>query len=549
MDEMQLLQSLEPAGEADLDEVAGRPVFEELFRELIAGTPSAGPGSRLPAVGPRRARPRRTRLVAQSLATLVAGLAVVLAIASGVLSGPSLPKGSFTTPWRPSVPASATPAPGRDSPAPDGFRLASYVTGGPHWSLAEGPAGLFNIVTCPSTSSCYMTLTTPVPPSQVRTSSFYFSGDGGSSWARLPFPSRLTLSSAQSCPSAEVCVAAADLDTRTVGGRVSGKTVLVSTVDGGHRWSVVPVPFSAQLFLLSCTSARACTGVTASASNEERLIRTTNGGATWSVTLALSATSEVYALSCPSRSHCVATGADHRVGAPLPSDFAMFSSDGGAVWAQAHMEGKSAAGLLTALSCAGATDCTAVSAYNALIAPLPAPGPIPVGSFAGPSKLYSLRPNVADTTNGGKTWHVQAFDVQSLAAAGAATGVSAMVCPSGGAAPGQCWPPTAGGTGPQPTPWMAWSVLATGMLVMGPGGLDCAAPGQCALAGPWGLGQTANGGRNWASQALPAGSLNIEGHTPLVSVSCPAPGQCVAISDPSGGGSSPTPVYSSILRP
>jgi hypothetical protein len=42
MDEMRLLRSLEPAGEHDLDEVAGRPVFEELFGELIAGAPGAG---------------------------------------------------------------------------------------------------------------------------------------------------------------------------------------------------------------------------------------------------------------------------------------------------------------------------------------------------------------------------------------------------------------------------------------------------------------------------------------------------------------------------
>jgi photosystem II stability/assembly factor-like uncharacterized protein len=548
MDEMRLLRSLEPAGEHDLDEVAGRPVFEELFGELIAGAPGAGLDSGLPASGARRAQRRRTRLVAPSLAALVASLAVVLAVASGVLSGPSLPKGSFTTPWRPSVPASAAPAPGSGSAAPDGFRLASYVTGGPHWSLAEGPVGLFNIVTCPSTSACYMTLTTPVPPSEVRTSSFYFSRDGGESWARLPLPSRLTLSSAQSCPSAEVCVAAADLDARIVRGQLSGQTVLVSTVDGGHRWSVVPAPFAGQLFLLSCTSARVCNGVTTSAAREERLVRTTNGGATWSVPLTLPASSEIYALSCPSPKGCVATGAYYRSGTGAPFDFAMFSDDGGARWAQAQMEGTPGTGLLSAVSCASATDCTAVSAYNALIAPLPAPGTTPVGSFSGPSELYSLRPNVAGTVNGGQTWHVEAFDLQSLAAVGAATGISAMVCPAEGAPPERCWPPTDGGNDLPPTPWMAWSVLATGRFVIGPGGFDCPASGRCALAGPWGLGLTANGGGNWGLQTLPAGSLTMQGHTPLVSVSCPALGQCVAISDPSGLGS-PTPVYSSILRP
>ena len=577
MDEMQLLQSLEPVGEDDLNEVAGRPVFDELFWELIAGTPTAGLDDRLSAAGPRRAR-RRGGLVAPSLAALVAGLAVVLAVASGVLSGPSLPKGSFTTPWSPSVPASTAPGPGSGSAAPDGFRLASYVTGGAHWSLNEGPAGLFNIVTCPTTSACYMTLTTPRPPSQVPTSSiytladgrssaFYFSGDGGSSWARLPLPSGLTLSSAQTCPSPDVCVAAAVLDARIVGGQLSGKTVLVSTVDGGHRWSVVPVPFSG-LFLLSCTSARVCNGVTTSAAHEERLVRTTNGGATWSVTLTLPASSEVYALSCPRPDDCVATGAHggetasqalkkvvvvvhngrlYRVGTSVPSDFAMFSNDGGARWAQGHMEGTPAAGLLSAVSCASAVDCTAVSAYNALIAPLPEAGTTPVDSLIA-SELYSLRPNVADTVNGGKTWHVQAFDVQSLAAVGAVAGISAMVCPPDGIPPGRCWPPTDGGTEPLPTPWMAWSVLATGTLLFGPGGFDCPASGHCALAGPWGLGLTANGGRNWAFQALPASSLTVKGHTPVVSVSCPAPGRCVAIGYPSSGLGSPTPIYSSIVR-
>jgi photosystem II stability/assembly factor-like uncharacterized protein len=547
MDEMRLLQSLEPAAEHDLDEVAGRPVFEELFRELLAGTPSAGLDNLLAAAGPRRARPRHYRVMGASLAGLVAALAVVLAVASGVASGPSLPKGSFTTPWRASVPASSAPALGTGSASPDGFRLASYVTAGAHWNLAKGPAGLFDIVTCLSTSACYMTLTTPVLPPQVRTSSFYFSGNGGSSWARLPLPSGLTFSSAQSCPSPDVCVAAAVLDARIVGGQLSGKTVLVSTVDGGHRWSVVPAPFSG-LVLLSCTSARICNGVAASAPYKERLVRTTNGGASWSVTLTLPASSEVYALSCPSRADCVATGASHTAGTSSPSDFAMFSNDEGGRWAQAHMEGMPETGLLTALSCATATDCTAVSAYNALIAPLPAPGAPPVGSFGGPHELSSLKPNVADTVNGGKTWHVQAFDIQSLAAVGGTTGVSAMVCPPGGTPGGQCWPPTEGGNALPPTPWMAWRVSGTGMLVVGPGGFDCPASGHCALAGPWGLGLTANGGRNWASQTFPAGYLTLEGHTPMVSVSCPAPGQCVAISDPYGLGS-PTPIYSSILRP
>jgi hypothetical protein len=547
MDEMRLLQSLEPAAEHDLDEVAERPVFEELFRELITGTPSAGLDNLLATAGQRRARPRRYRVVASSLAGLVAALAVVLAVASSVFSGPSLPKGSFTTPWGPSVPASTAPAPGTASAASDGFRLASYVTGGAHWSLAKGPAGLFDIVTCLSTSACYMTLTTPVLSPRVATSSFYFSGNGGSSWARLPLPSGLIFSSAQSCPSPDVCVAAAVLDARIIGGQLSGNTVLVSTVDGGHRWSVVPAPFSG-LVLLSCTSARVCNGVATSAPYKERMVRTTNGGATWSVTLAVPASSEVYALNCPSRTDCVATGASHRVGTSLPSDFAMFSYDGGARWARAYMEGTPAAGLLTALSCASATDCTAVSAYNALIAPLPPPGTTPVGSSSGASELNSLRPNVAGTVNGGKTWHVQGFDIQSLAAVGGATGISAMVCPPGGTPPGQCWPPTEGGNALPPTPWMAWRVSGTGMLVFGPGGFDCPASGHCALAGPWGLGLTANGGRNWASQAFPPGYLTLEGHTPMVSVSCPAPGQCVAISDPYGLGS-PTPIYSSILRP
>ena len=80
----------------------------------------------------------------------------------------------------------------------------------------------------------------------------------------------------------------------------------------------------------------------------------------------------------------------------------MFGKDGGTQWAQAHMEGTPAAGQLTAVSCASAAACTAVSAYNALIEPLPEAGMMPVDSLIA-SELYSLRPNVAQTVNGGKT--------------------------------------------------------------------------------------------------------------------------------------------------
>jgi hypothetical protein len=462
-----------------------------------------------------------------------------------VLSRPGLPKGSFTTPWRPSVPASAAPAPARGSVAADGFRLASYVTGGSHWSLTEGPAGTFNVVACPSTSACYLTFTALGPSARPGTSSFYFSSNGGSSWARLPLPSRLTFSSAQTCPSPDVCAGTAYLDATNAGGQLSGKNVLVSTVDGGHRWSVVPTPFSAPLFLLSCTSASVCNGATVSATHQEQLVRTTKAGATWSVALTLSTSSEVYALSCPNQNNCVATGAYHPVGASVPGDFALFSDNGGAHWARAGMEGRPAAGLLTALSCASAADCTAVSPYNALIPPLGTP---PVGSVAGPSELYALSPSIAETVDGGKTWRVQGFDLQTLAAVGAAKGISAMVCPPEGAQPGRCWPPTAGGPEPPPTPWMAWGISAS-EFVVGPGALDCPALGQCALAGPWGLGLTANGGNSWTVPALPAGSFTTQGHTSVFSLSCPAPGQCVAIGFPpgsSGNSATPTPVLSSI---
>jgi hypothetical protein len=532
--------------EDDLNEVAGRPVFEELFRDLISGTRCAWLGDHLPVAGPRRAKPRHGRLVAGSLAALVASLTVAFAVASGVDPGPSLPKGSFTTPWRPSVPASTAPAPNSARAAPDGFRLASYVTAAAPWSLAKGPAGLFTIVTCPTVSACYLSLTTPVRPSHVGTSLFYFSGDGGSSWARLPLPSGLTFGSAPSCPSPDVCVIAAALHQRIARTQVS---VLASTVDGGHRWSVVPAAFSARLFLLSCTTASVCSGITTSAAGEERLVRTTNGGATWSTTLSPPASSEIYALTCPSRQHCVATGAYKRAGASMPSDFAIFSNNRGGRWEQARMDGAPAPGLLTALSCANASDCTAVSAYNALIAPLLQPGATPSGPAVGPPReLYTLRSNVADTVNGGKTWHVQAFNLQNLASAGAAVGISAMVCPSEGARLPRCWPPTAGGAEPPPTPWMAWVLLASQILVIGPAGFDCPASGHCALAGPWGLGLTANGGRGWALPTLPGDSLIIQGHTPMVSVSCPSQGQCVAVSEPSGDGLAPTPIYSSILH-
>ena len=121
----------------------------------------------------------------------------------------------------------------------------------------------------------------------------------GTTWSGLPMPTGFLPTGHLSCPTDQVC---------GVGGSQGGKPAFAKTIDGGHRWEVVPMGGPDPLQHLVCRSAAVCVGVLGSAglgtqSTSSSIVRTDDGGASWtSTSVPISGT--VLALSCAPLTKC-----------------------------------------------------------------------------------------------------------------------------------------------------------------------------------------------------------------------------------------------------
>ena len=258
---------------------------------------AAEEGTLAPVALLRRQRRQSSRRVRQivALAAAVAAVAAVLTVALSVGSRPSHVPGAFTTPWQPSRPSSRPVSASGDHNSPGALRLVSYIDG-PDWKQGskQVPPGYLD---CPAIDACYLlaqTVLTTVGPFPNYYNALYFSGDGGASWSSLALPPGLELTAPLSCPSALACVGVGDQ---------GNKNELVSTTDGGHRWTVSPLRAPADVMSLSCSSVSSCSLVTESSylgpGNPQQFASTTNGGASW-YTHNFASRLYISSLSCPS---------------------------------------------------------------------------------------------------------------------------------------------------------------------------------------------------------------------------------------------------------
>jgi hypothetical protein len=303
----------DPLATVDIEVLSASPVFDELFDEIIRGERSPSEGAQV--VGPRSRNHRRRRTYA-----VAAAAAVVVAVTVGevaVNSGSSVPPGQQSTPWlaaRP-LPSSGVPA---TSGTPHSWELVGDIvpTG---WQLhTSGPRP--GAVACPTTSACYVlgdTATTASGP--ARYGSFYVSNDFGVSWSLLPVPSGLTAATPLSCPSTLTCDFGALLDQ---------SAVIVTTTDGGHRWTTTPMAGGGQFTALACFPDGACNGlIVAHATGPVSeghsgvtvqpaiFVRTTDGGATW-YRYRLQPLQTAANMSCSDSISCVVHGLSASYAAP-----------------------------------------------------------------------------------------------------------------------------------------------------------------------------------------------------------------------------------------
>ena len=215
----------------------------QAWAAVMAVAAEEGTLAPVPALRRRRRWSRRTGRQVMALVAAVAAVAAVLTVGLSVGSHPSHVPGAFTTPWQPSRPSSRPVSANGAHNSSGALRLVSYIEG-PKWKEGSNQVPPGNL-DCPAVDACYLlaqTTLTTVGPFPNYYNALYFSGDGGASWSSLALPTDLDLTAPLSCPSALACVGV---------GYQGKKNELVSTTDGGHRWTVSPQRAPADVMSLS----------------------------------------------------------------------------------------------------------------------------------------------------------------------------------------------------------------------------------------------------------------------------------------------------------
>lgn len=222
--------------------------------------------------------------------------------------------------------------------------------GGITWKLNEVDSGpvlnMFVAVSCPSDSICY---------AATQGGLIFKSKDGGLTWAKETGFGILLRG--LDCPSVNVCYVASPAQRDYQNDVV---TVIVTTVDGGARWSTARVP-GVRIWSLSCIDNQNCVGVgtchSIACAGYQGAV-TSGGGATWKGVDSTS--SSPYFVSCEAIRSCVAVGAAR--GGTIPGAIET-SSDGGATWSDQPIVDQN---LLSGVSCSLGT-CWAVGDGAAIL--------------------------------------------------------------------------------------------------------------------------------------------------------------------------------------
>lgn len=300
---------------------------------------------------PRRAHGPRARRAILLAATALMALALV----GGVLvatTGRGGLKAPLTTPWRAGHSLGATGAHARSGT----WALLDDVLSGTWVQDAAGPPPGY--LDCPTAATCYVMSgrwASPDAGAPLLGESLYASGDLGATWTELAMPSGFSPTTPLACADALDCAA---------GGTYQGQPVLVSTSDGGHRFTVVPLPSGdGTLYSLSCPTDSYCAGLAATSSLESNwplgatFLATHDDGATFS-DQPIIAGDDMLALACSSSDQCTAVGTD---GDPSTSGqvaaTAAVTTDGGSSWRADALPAGFTTTPGSSLSCSSALDC------------------------------------------------------------------------------------------------------------------------------------------------------------------------------------------------
>lgn len=439
-------------------------------------------------IPPFHPTPRRLAVLAAAVAAVGLAVGLPLALASGgppattrVAHGDLAPG---TTVAAVPAPLAVTPGlrPAVAAPAPAPAPVPVRGTGA---SAAAGPAALVPGRVVGTTATTRLppvattrpaTTTSTAPPPAM-------------AWRAQAVPTGTAALDAVTCADTTHCWAA-------------GYSGVLATADGGVTWTAQTVPaLTANDYVagISCVDRSACWAAT----HAGRLLRTTDGGATWAEQPGLSGT--VAALTCSPGTTTAASADCWALAAPATVER---TTDGGATWSTADV---CANCTVHALSCPTATRCWAAGTDTG------------TGSATGSGPARS-RPAVWASSDGGRTWTLQtAFGSDPAVAGQALSGISCSTTALCTAVGGTGWAASTidGGS--------TWTTAAT---PAGAQAVACTPTGAC-WAGATSVMYRPSPGAQWAVQYSPPSAT-------VAALDCSSSGECWAVGAAAGTGSGAT---------
>jgi hypothetical protein len=243
--------------------------------------------------------------------------------------------------------------------------VAETTDGGQTWtdmSLASWATATWwpNSIECVSATNCW--LMGQDEPQGLVAPALLETTDGGATWTQLSNLPAVTSAdpngtyqlNGMSCVSALSCVAVGGL------GYGDGKSVVITTADGGANWTLSADPTLAksnELFSVSCLPA--ATGTVHCAAAADALeaagpvtLISRDGGATWGHRQIFDDTGWLNSISCGTVQHCWAAGAGTSVGL-------LGTQDGGTSWSSVNSDTTNQVGTVSCLNgqvCVAAID-------------------------------------------------------------------------------------------------------------------------------------------------------------------------------------------------
>jgi photosystem II stability/assembly factor-like uncharacterized protein len=262
------------------------------------------------------------------------------------------------------------------SSLPGGGIVLATHDGGAVWSQVASPAGAFEVTTvqCVSATSCTAIVSNGTVMSSARTT------DLGQTWLQEGnLPALFVGANDLSCTGGGICLVPGFVPTGT--GHGEGSVAL--SADGGQTWALATVPSGLGLLQsATCTTVSLCLAVgttTTTVSDvvpaQGQLLRSADGGHTWTPAAQTLHVDDAYDVACPSPKVCAVVGTDWS-GQPVIGGGAVAQSRDGGLTFRASSSAYVPL-TLTGLACPTTKGCVAVGgdtvARVTLIAPVVVP--------------------------------------------------------------------------------------------------------------------------------------------------------------------------------